>query len=234
MKHFILYLTILISILSFAKNECSSKCANCDPKTGYCIECGEAYYFDVYEKAGGELHTACKATSLSNCKTALSTSVCEECDYGFKVSSSQTCEACTGTRCRTCDDSVAICSTCDQGYGFSSSSVTVCDTTCTASNCFQCKTGDASKCSYCNTGYSLGSDELCTVSQISGCTTYDSNSAARCTACEDGWFLRLGRCYRCDVGCAKCLNNSTCTSCITVAGYYMRSDKKCYPDRIAG
>lgn len=225
----VLFLTIIYSAIPLILTYCGKYCQKCDPTTSNCTECASNSYYKVSRVWNTNSYACTIITSLANCAVGISETFCQECDPLYRINNGK-CEACTSTaNCLTCPLGVGICSTCTDNYGIDTSALT-CSFTCTATNCFQCKDNDASRCLICDSGYALNILETCSVASVAFCKA--TSSANICTACEDGYFLRFGKCYKCDVGCEACLANGACTKCSVALGYYMEADQQCYPEKI--
>lgn len=65
---------------------------------------------------------------------------------------------CSSSTCQTCDTGTGKCTKCKDGYTLTSSgrcTISSIPTTCSVNNCKTCVSGNANKCSVCNTGYEL-------------------------------------------------------------------------------
>ncbi len=143
------YYLVGISCISNTKsckkiNDIYGNCSSCYPgytlTLGSCVQCP---------------FTGCLAAN-SNVVNNLCT--CTLCSSGYYLTG-VTCTACTTINCAVCLSNV--CSACKQGFYFS---VNTC-LAATALNCVQSKSGSATLCAICATGYYKGSDELCYLCQ---------------------------------------------------------------------
>lgn len=102
------------------------------------------------------------------------------------------CSVDCGATCKTCADDKK-CLECADGYFMMSSKCFNCD-----QSCRTCEL-EPKMCTGCFKGWELV-DGTCSRSCDENCASCDSP----CTRCDDGFFLLLGRCDKCDGSCRKC------------------------------
>lgn len=79
-------------------------------------------------------------------------------------------------------------------------------------------------CNTCLAGYFKVATGLSCNKCPEGCTTCNADQI--CTICSPGYYLNLGSCISCGVGCTECDKTAgTCTKCL--AGYGLSSAKQC-------
>jgi len=164
--------------------------------------------------SGFFLENTCSKLIDEHCVEALSATDCKKCSAGYFVDTTQTpqCQACySTTECAACTSvKKSDCTVCQPGY------VLYSNFKCQAcyKGCKTCTSSLYNACSACKPGYWYTDAQKTCTNCGSHCAT--CKSATECLACEDGYQLGSGLCYKCaDTGnCATCT-----TSGCSKAGY---------------
>lgn len=132
---------------------CAAGCAACaSTAVGACTVCREGYSLSsgvCYQEPIG---------CPSSCAQCTSTGVCQECDPGYALSATKTCEACTASHCETCTTALDSCTTCQATYTMIDG---VCEPICLATHCIKCVPANSSKCATCENGYAVSGTGTC-------------------------------------------------------------------------
>lgn len=172
---------------------CLSNCRGCSSQANaVCLSCGQGFYLNS--------NSVCQACP-SFCLTCSSLG-CTQCQGGYTLTSSFTCQKNCVAPCATCSaTSTTSCLSCLAGYTYvqSSSSCTPI-TTCTGG------------CTVCPLNYVL-SNSQCLACQSASCSRCTPTALSVCTACYPGNFLNQGSCSACPTGCSTCSSAQNCLSC---------------------
>lgn len=87
------------------------------------------------------------------------------------------------------------------------------DCVCSGANCTAC---DSNGCTFCEDGYTKGSNAKCYNCDDAACANC-SSSADVCSSCNPEFALVGGNCVACSAGCSECSANDVCSVC--GAGY---------------
>ena len=167
----------------------------------------------------------CVICGVDNCAKCTAPGVCAQCQSGYYLANSSSCEFC-GYGCEICA-SETTCKTCNS-YPFSRGSYVTATGACGYCRypCIACKSSKI--CTLCQKGYTLSGFRCrpprpC-IKIDPYCISCDKK-ITRCTACNDGLYLKNNKCFKCGAGCAQCTNDFTCLKC--AEGYYLNANDGC-------
>ena len=232
------YLLPLDDIEKTQCTKCPDNCSHCTGKKSsiICDTCEEHYILSL---STNQCFESCTIGQNSLCQTCDEDSPnnCGTCNIGYFLPSD------SKTECKKCSDLVP---NCIRGFGTSSLiTCTSCSTNyfltlggeCSLGECkpglyYGCKECEDNKCSSCNEGYYLPTDDNIK-SQCSKCSDVVNNciecsgqtNNIICTKCENNYLLSENKCIKCKTGiydsCKTCDsdNPNFCGSCNN--GYYL-------------
>ena len=127
---------------------------------------------------------------------------CNQCQVGYTLTSTFTCQPNCKSPCATCSASnTRSCTSCLAGYTYNPSTFS-CNP---ISNC-------AGGCVVCPFNYVL-SNQQCLQCGNTSCARCSASALNTCTACYDGYYVNQGSCSACPIGCLTCSSPSNCLSC---------------------
>ncbi|KAL7718665.1 Gal/GalNAc lectin Igl2 [Entamoeba marina] len=136
----------------------------------------------------------------------------------YNVISNTTCKS---AYCSDCESSEGSCTSCIDYFILQ-------DGNCVWYRDLNCDESDDSKCTGCDTEYTLTSDNTCiSCSSKTNCTKIDGNDCdSTCLDCESGFYLNENsECVSDDVHCSYYDETNTCSSCTRY--YYLNDDGNC-------
>ena len=202
------------------QGECIKRigCESLDEE-GNCEECSEYYYLNDNKE--------CKRIPISHCETGDSQS-CEECEEGYYLNNDKKCSKVSLPHCEEGDSEE--CEECEYYYY-------LVDGQCekiSQSNCMDVYDDDADnekkgKCSYCEDGYYLDSNNNCKKpTTIPLCKSYYYDKD-KCSECQNGYYFddESNQCIDITIGnCEYQYSAQYCGKC--KEGYQLSEDsKKC-------
>ena len=229
---FIKNLSILIIIILCAglahsqienphRTYCSNFCETCYWQTDICQRCGERFYFHNFFKV-------CLEGAMLGCKNYASSTVCENCDQGYK-NVKGTCQACGLPLCGVCEQNIAVCEQCRLGFTFSGlvASTSTCNLQCLVENCKKCFNGSGNFCEVCMDGFRKTPSDSCEKCTVEGCKSCSTIATVCDQSCMDGYYWHNGKCEACLTGCKTCSSQGLCLACATTSNYYMDLSRTC-------
>ncbi|OMJ79471.1 hypothetical protein SteCoe_20479 [Stentor coeruleus] len=221
--------------------QCTSPCKNCFGTAANCTSCLGQYALSFALTNGVNLGS-CNCQACCNCD--LNTFLCATAKDGYFLNN-MGCSPCSQP-CATCRDSSLICTKC-------MGSLVLTGTQCNLPP--GCIKFDSVlwKCTMCNDGYLLNTDNTCTtctapcktcISSYTQCTScmgtyYLENYLCKCplncavcgtnpyvcNTCNAGWVAISGICQKCIAPCSTCTNYQTnCQGCV---GTYVLGNGQC-------
>jgi hypothetical protein len=114
------------------------------------------------------------------------------------------------------------CTSCDSGYVLAKNSTSGFMSCFGCSpGCQSCRNAGPTKCDTCSQGYTLLPSQTCSPC-AANCTKCDVTGSRKCDpgSCQSGFYLNnrssyVYPCFRCFFSCQTCLDDETCTSCIS-------------------
>lgn len=215
---------------------CQTGCLVCNNVSDQCVQCSERYILDG--KKCKKCPKGCLSCSLTGkCDKcikgyALISESCQElendspdikkldstCDYHYGLGENNECIRCMQTGCRSCYSNYLECDSCEDSYILVNNQCQMIPEGCRSYS-------EDSKCTKCESGYSLDSSGHCLKCPY-GCDSCNENYP-KCEKCSDGYgFDDSKQCVKCTDGCDECYDNyKECTSCSD--GYGLDDSKQC-------
>jgi len=188
--------TVIIGILATAIRACPGDelCLACDEDEpgGFCFVCDRSYFNHSSKMCDSLLNISDPHCLTYTFEEGLT--MCQECEFGYRLTSAHTCSPCKADNCAICDKN-------EQCWGcFSSFKVREdhydCLTSerCPIANCKICELSlSRLGCALCEPGYAMSdvAKRECVPSQT-GCLLVDSSRPERCLECLSGFFITAG------------------------------------------
>ena len=155
--------------------ECAQGCGVCDTNDlSNCLACNDGYYKNQ------DICVNC----ATGCLTCTSATVCQTCQYGYKLVNNQCFPFCQHPCSGCVDGQPTQCTSCFAGY-------TLSGRTCSSSPC-------TSSCTFCPRNYFLSNSNVCTLCpQINNCVACIPSDSTKCGQCAVGFYLTQNSCSAC-------------------------------------